>query len=261
MQPPKSARRRRCDKTGVLLSAGLLLAFFALSSLAQSPSAAFDAANKLYDQGKYAEAAAAFEKLLPAAQASPAVYFNLGNAFFKSGQIGRAVAAYRQTERLTPRDPDLRANLRFARNQTQGPTLAADSWQRGLRKLTLNEWTLLASAALWLFFLLLAFLQWRPALQRTFRSYALALALTAVLLCSTVAAAFYQDRFIHTAIVITRDVSVRQGPLETSPTVFTLQDGAELRVVDQKNDWLQVTTDPRRIGWLRRDQVLIPPNT
>src|SRR6266481_4909100 len=57
--------RRRCDKTGVLLFAGLLLAFFALPSLAQNPASAFDAANKLYDQGKFAEAASAFEKLLP----------------------------------------------------------------------------------------------------------------------------------------------------------------------------------------------------
>ena len=29
------------------------------------------------------------------------------------------------------------------------------------------------------------------------------------------------------------------------------------KVIDQKEEWLQVTTDPRRIGWLRRDQVLV----
>src|SRR5437867_5676222 len=67
----------------------LLAACFAVQAQAQSPAAAFDAANNLYDQGKYAEAAAAFEKLLSTGQPSPALYFNLGNAFFKSGQIGR----------------------------------------------------------------------------------------------------------------------------------------------------------------------------
>ena len=29
------------------------------------------------------------------------------------------------------------------------------------------------------------------------------------------------------------------------------------RVLDRKDDWLLVTTDPRRIGWLRRNQVLL----
>jgi tetratricopeptide (TPR) repeat protein len=242
-----------------LTIAALLIASCATPADAQNPTV-FDAANKLYDQGKYTEAATSFEKLLSTGQPSPALYFDLGNSFFKSGQIGRAIAAYRQAERLTPRDPDLRANLRFAQNQIQGPTLSASGWERSLRKLTLNEWTLLASAALWLFFLLLAFLQWRPVLHRTLRSYVVGLAITAALLCCTLAAAFYRDRVSHTAIVITRDVAVRQGPLETSPTVFTLQDGAELRVLDQKNDWLQVTTDPRRMGWLRRDQVLLAAN-
>jgi tetratricopeptide (TPR) repeat protein len=243
-----------------LIAHSLLAGLFAIQADAQNPASAFDAANKLYDQGKYAEAAAGFEKFLPSGQASPALYFNLGNAFFKSGQIGRAIAAYRRAEQLAPRDPDVRANLRFARNQTQGPTLAAGPAERFLLKLTLNEWTLLASAALWLLFLLLAFLQWRPALQRTSRVYVIALAISAVLLWGTSAAAFYQDRLIRTAIVVTRDVAVRQGPLDASPTAFTLQDGAELRILDQKDDWFQVTTDPRRIGWLRRDQVLLAIN-
>ena len=48
---------------------------------------------------------------------------NLGNAYFKSGQLGKAIAAYREAEQMSPRDPDVRANLRFARNQVQGPTL------------------------------------------------------------------------------------------------------------------------------------------
>jgi Flp pilus assembly protein TadD len=69
------------------------------------------------------EAAAAYEQILTNGAVSPALYFNLGNAHFKAGQLGRAIAAYRQAERLTPRDPDVRANLQFARNRVQGPTL------------------------------------------------------------------------------------------------------------------------------------------
>src|SRR5947208_9354417 len=136
----------------------MFLSAFAFNVHAEGPAGAFDAANRLYDQGKYAEAAAAFEHLLQSGVSSPATCFNLGNAFFKSGQIGRAIAAYRQAERIVPRDPDLRANLRFARNQIQGPSLSPAPWQTWLRKLTLNEWTLFTAGALWLWLLLLAFL-------------------------------------------------------------------------------------------------------
>ena len=76
-------------------------------------------------------------------------------------------------------------------------------------------------------------------------------------LCICVAAALRETRFARTAIVITSEAVVRYGPLAESPTAFTVHDGAELRVLDQKDEWLQVTAGPRRTGWLRRDQALV----
>jgi tetratricopeptide (TPR) repeat protein len=222
---------------------------------------AFDAANKLYEQGKFAEAASAYENLARSEGASPAVYFNLGNAFFKSGQIGRALAAYRRAEQMMPRDPDVRANLQFARKQAQGPTFAPGLWQRELGKLTLNEWTILTAVVIWAWLLLLALLQWRPALRRPLRGWVLALTMGAVFLACCLAAAFYEARLRTVAIVVARDAVVRNGPLEESQNAFTVHDGAELSVLDQKDDWLQVSADARRVGWLRRDQVLIPPRS
>ena len=242
-------------------NAGLLLAWVSLVTFPTLTSAAasadFDSANKLYEEGKFTDAASAYEKLARSGETSAALYFNLGNAFFKSGQIGRAIATYRQAEQLAPRDPDLRANLQFARNQTPSPTLLPTRWHRWLGQLTLNEWTLLAAGAVWLWLLLLAVLQWRPALRPTLRAYVLSLAILAVLLCACAAAALRETRFTRTAIVITGDVVVRYGPLAESPTAFTVHDGAELRILDQKDEWLQVSTDPRRVGWLRRDQVVV----
>ena len=240
-----------------LLLLGALLALWPLPARADLSAAGFDAANKLYEQGKFTQAAAAYEQLLQSGRASAALYFNLGNAWFKAGQIGRAIAVYHQAEQLTPRDPDLRANLQFARNQIQGPTLASSRWQRALTQLSLNEWTLLAAGAVWLWLLLLALRQWRPSLKPALRHYVVAAGLAAALACAGFAAALHQDRFARAAVVIAKDAVVHQGPLEESSEAFTVHDGAELQVLDQKDDWLQVTTDPRRLGWLRRDQVLL----
>src|SRR5688572_270653 len=101
----------------------------------------FDAANALYEQGKFSEAAAGYEKILKDGAASPPIYFNLGNAHFKVGAVGRALVAYRQAEKVAPRDAEVRANLRFTRNQVQGPTLRPTWLQNTLGRLTLNEWT------------------------------------------------------------------------------------------------------------------------
>jgi tetratricopeptide (TPR) repeat protein len=241
----------------VALLAAVVIVLLPAQSPAAVSAAVFDSANKLYEEGKYAEAASAYETLVRSGQTSAALYFNLGNAFFKSGQIGRAIAAYRQAEQLAPRDPDLRANLQFARNQTPSPTLLPTRWQRWLGRLTLNEWTLLAAGAVWLWLLLLAVVQWRPALRPTLRASVLSLAILAVLLCACAAATLRETRFTRIAIVITRDTAVRYTPLPESASAFTVQDGAEVLVLDQKDEWLQVNAGPRRTGWLRRDQVVV----
>jgi tetratricopeptide (TPR) repeat protein len=234
----------------MLVSAGL--------APAQNLTSGFDAANKLYEQGRFAEAASAYEKLLQSGLVPETVYYNLGNAFFKSGEMGRAIVAYRQAEQLSPRDPDLRANLSFARNQVQGPTVSSTWLRRGLGKLSLNEWTGLAAGAVWLCFLLLTLQQWQPGVKRALRSYVLFTAGAAVVLCACLGLVL-NGRSSRAAIVITREAVVRQGPLDESQTAFVVHDGAELQVLDQKDEWLQVSSEPRRSGWLRRDQVTLTP--
>jgi len=220
------------------------------------PQTIFDAANKLYYEGKFSEAAAAYEQLIHSGRASAAVFFNLGNAWFKSGQLGRAIGAYLQAENLTPRDPDIRANLQFAREQRQGPTMGVSRWHRWFGKLSLNEWTLLASGTVWIWLLLLALLQWRPAWKRNVRGLVIVSALAAVLCCGCLLAAFLTLSSVQTAIVISAKTSALQSPLDTAKEAFALHDGAEVRVLERKSNWLLVTTDPRRVGWVRKDQVL-----
>ena len=237
------------------------LTHISLRVFAEPTTAAFDGANKLYEQGKFGEAAASYEKLLQSGQASEAIYFNWGNALFKAGHIGRAIAAYQQAQRIAPRDPDIRANLQFARNQVQGPTFLPERLSRLLGKLNLNEWTCLAAGAIWLWFTLLILGQWRPAFKPSLKPFVIWLGLGALCLCVCFSAAFYADRLSRRGIVVAQEAVVRQAPLDESQSTFTLHDGAELQVVDQKDQWLQVRTDPQRMGLVHRESVLVQPSS
>jgi tetratricopeptide (TPR) repeat protein len=254
---PSASRGVKGESAGPPLPAGSLSELNPQPVAGGNASALFDAANKLYDAGEYSEAAAGYLGLLRTGRASAAVYFNLGNACFKTGHLGRAIAAYRVALELEPRDPDAQANLRFARAQVQGTTLAESWLERFLGKLSLNEWTWAAAGAVWVFFLLLTLRQVRPAWKRSMRSWLVADGLAAVLLCGALGAAYYQARGEPVAIVVASDAVVRQGPLDEAKSVFTAHDGAELRVLDRKDNWLQVATDAQHLGWLRRDEVLL----
>src|SRR2546421_7332332 len=180
-----------------------IVALWATPGLAESTASVFDQANKLYEQGKYTEAAMAYEKLVGAASASPALYFNLGNAWFKAGQSGRAIAAYRQAEKLAPRDPNLRFNLNFVRKKVSGSdSVPPENWRRWLATLTLNEWTTLAMIAFWLWFLLLALRELRPSLRKNLGGYTATAGAAAIALVSCLATTAYEQSHLKQAVWI-----------------------------------------------------------
>jgi tetratricopeptide (TPR) repeat protein len=238
-----------------IFPAAVAILFFAWNVFAAAAQTEFDAANQLYDEGKFSGAANAYEKILQSGSVSPALLFNYGNAEFKSGQIGRAIAALRKAEQLAPRDSDVRANLEFVRNQVQGPSLRESRWEDWLGALNLNEWTTLAASALWITFALMAAMQIRPALKPVLRGLARVALVVTILLCATVGveAAIHFSKPI--AVVVAPDVVLRSGPFDEAQSAFTVHAGAELAVTDQRNDWLQVTDGAGRIGWLPRKQA------
>src|SRR5262249_15505580 len=149
-------RSRHLGRAAAVL---LLLIAAGASAATDNPQAMFFRANALYADGRYAEAAAEYEHVLGTGVASANVYFNLGHADLKAGDVGRAVLAYERARRLAPGDPDVRANLAFAREQN-GEDDEPPRWTRVAFPLA-TVWpsdTVLAvaAAAWWALFLLLA---------------------------------------------------------------------------------------------------------
>ncbi|MBI5385851.1 MAG: hypothetical protein HZA90_14330 [Verrucomicrobia bacterium] len=240
------------------LALGLALWAWPAALPAAGLEVAFDAANKLYEEAKFAEAAAAYDKLLSDGHRTASVFYNLGTASYKAGQMGRAIAAYRQAEQLIPRDPDLRANLQFVRKKVNGEDKSPVTWWRAvLSLLTLNEGTLLAAAAFWVWCLLMAAREFRPAWGDSLRRWIRSAGLTAIFFAGVLAAAAYVRFGDVSAVVVAREAVVRFGPLDESQTAFQLPDGSEVTVTDSKENWLQVRDRSKRIGWLKKDQVIV----
>jgi tetratricopeptide (TPR) repeat protein len=222
---------------------------------------AFDRANRLYEQGQYTNALAAYDELLGSGRVSAAIYFNRGNVCFKAGQIGRAILNYRLAQRLAPRDADILANLQFARGSVPGAGPRKETrWQQWSRRVALDEATLAVVGAAWVWLGLLAARQVWPQTRRGLRGLtALAgasVGLTAIWLLATL----YDRTRTTTAIVVARDAVVRYGPLEESQSYYTARDGMELTVLDEKAGWLQVVDANQRVGWVEARHVAVLPS-
>lgn len=279
LAPPPPGRGPPCGNTALpgrpggalwrLLGLGCLLSGLVLEAMGGTKRAiettnawtsAFEAANRLYEQARYREAAAAYEALLKEGIVAPALYFNLGNAWFKAGEAGRAIWNYRLAERLAPRDPDIRTNLRLTRELVHGqPPPAPPWWRRLSERFTLNEWAGVTAAALWLCFSALGWGELRPAQRRPARRWAAGFGVVAVLAGAALIEQWLDRQVRVQAVVIAKQAVVRYGPLEVSPELQKVEDGTELEVLDQKEDWLRVAGLVRGTGWLRQSQVMLLP--
>jgi tetratricopeptide (TPR) repeat protein len=98
------------------MKAPFTMALLGLLLMATSSFATlFDEANGQYKAGNFTEAAATYEKILIAEGPRSSVFYNLGNSYQAQKKYGFAILAYERARLLTPRDPDLLANLNLAR--------------------------------------------------------------------------------------------------------------------------------------------------
>jgi tetratricopeptide (TPR) repeat protein len=241
------------------LSAILIALIFAGKLFAADVTGDFSTANKFYAEGKFTDAANTYEKILASDAASPNLLFNYGNAEFKSGNLGKAIAAFRRAELLAPRDSEIRANITFVRNQVQGATVHESFWQNWLGNLSLNEWTIFAAIAFWLTFILLAAKQLRPALATKLKSATWIFAALTIF-SGTILGVQAANHFSkQSAVVISAAATARSGPFDDAQNAFAIHDGAELSVLNRRDDWVQVADGSGKTGWLPAKLVEILP--
>jgi hypothetical protein len=89
----------------------------------------------------------------------------------------------------------------------------------------------------------------------------LAWVLAAASVCGAVCLCLALDARYGTqsSVVVVPEAVVRLSPLEESQSVFTAHDGAELRVLDKKDGWLEVADAANHSGWVQQQSVTMAP--
>jgi tetratricopeptide (TPR) repeat protein len=212
--------------------------------------------NRLYQAGQYGDAAARYEDIVASGVTDGRLYYNLGNAHFKAGYLGRAVLNYRRAQRLLPRDTDVATNLELARARTLDRLDAAHEGAiiSSLRRVV--GWTTLQEAAvvallLWIAVgsLGIAAILWQRRRRILLALASIAAALMALTLFS-IGLRVWDERGQPPAVVVVDEVSVHSGPGSDYLTEFLLHTGTEVRVVEERAEWLRIALPGDLQGWV-----------
>ena len=268
----KSLRRKKA-RGGALPPAPLAFALgalvLALFVPALSPRAAdarggegkrnaeiYNKANEHFAAKDYRNALRLYRELVERGVENAALYYNLGNTYFKTGNAGYAVLYYEKSLELAPFDRDVRANLGNARSSLKERVrpLYNERVYAFFRSFT----SLMkpgAVAYLEIFFFLLAVgvanlaILMPYARARLKRSLYTCLALFALSALGLLWYAGYEKNHPR-GIVVEKQVQVLSAPIAESETLFTLYEGTEMRVREERGEWARVTVADGREGWI-----------
>jgi len=219
----------------------------------------FMKAHQYYNEEKYGQAAQLYERLVRSGITNGEVYYNLGNSYFKLGMLGKAIVNYRLAELYLPRDEDLKANLRYARQLTKDK-LEEKQFLPFIKKFCF-WYSKLNLRELMIVFLLVHGVFWIVVIIKTFwkkeyHNLILLINLVVVVIvgCS-LTLKIYTRLYTIGGVVLAKEITVRSGNGSNNTALFQLHDGAELKIIKQDGDWIKIELGDGKRGWVESTLV------
>ena len=209
--------------------------------------------NRLYAEGDFRGAAAAYEGAAETGWTSPDLELALGAAYFEADETGRAVLHFERARRLAPRDADIQHNLRLAQERANVEPSRLPPADAAARWLSTHIGSGVLVGLLFVFYLavlgLVGYRLWRgtpmPWVRRTL------LVLVPLGLFVTVAAVGAARYDAQPRAVIVADIAdVYAEPSSTSAATTTVPEGSVLTVLDTRGRWHAVRLPDGDRGWI-----------
>jgi len=214
----------------------------------------FNAGVAAFDAGKYPEAISHFGALLKSSGENAELHFNLGDSYFRNKELGRAIFEFRKAHDLSPRDPDLKFNLYYARKRVPDRVE-----ERGVSSLLAKmPWT---EKEGWYSVALASILFWGMGLVVLFRPDPRLKWVQAgafgVLVAALVATGVKRASVHPFGVVVAAESEVYSGLGKDNVLLFKLHEGVEFSVGDREGEWVQVALADGKKGWIRAKDVVL----
>jgi tetratricopeptide (TPR) repeat protein len=222
----------------------------------------FDRANALYEQQAYDSAAVYYEKIIASGMNNSAVYFNAGNSYFRLKKIGPAILNFERAHLLSPDDPDIIANLRFANSSIidrlpqQQESFIGAMMVRAHTMLSLSTqlWVLLAL----LFIVSGCIIAIIYIGQSNFRLWLIYLSsilfIASIFLGTSAGIKIYTKENVSYAIVLSPALDAKNQP-NGNKVLFTVHEGIKFRIRKTINDWALVSLPTGVSGWVQTSSL------
>lgn len=222
----------------------------------------FQEGNRRYQAGDFEGAIAAYTEILDAGLESGDLHYNVGNAHFKIGELGRAILHYERAREALPGDETVQANLDLARSLTADRiTPLPEFWGTQV----VRWWVNLLPRGLLIALVAFSYVALAGALgahmlarrpRPWVRRVAVFAGIVAVLFGLNLVARELGIGRAERGVVLVTEAPVQSAPSDDpSLRLFTIHEGAVVRIDRRSNEWLEVVLEDGKVGWLVAESV------
>ncbi len=220
-------------------------------------------AEQLYSEGKYADAADLYNKILAEGQESAELYYNLGNCYYKLGENTKAIVNYERSLLLDPGDGMTRYNLKMAQHAIVDkievlPELFLVRWYKALvTYFSADQWGYISVAWFIVFLVMAAFFFYSRSIGVKKTGFVIGV-IAFLLTLTTIFFAMRQNSRISEreyAIVVAPSVTVKGAPDNSGTSLFLIHEGLKVQVVGELGNWYNIRLADGNEGWIAKSDL------
>lgn len=241
----------------------IFILLFAFVVNASADNDLLSKAEKAYDSKKYKDAIVSYEELIKDGFKSYQLYFNLGNAYYRDNQLGKAIYNYELARKLNPNDEDVRINLGIASAKTSDKIDSKENFfvsavkTNVLSSFNTTGWAWITVACTVIFCLLtFVFIGSGNVLLKRISFFLAAASLIGFICTYFLGYSAMKSKYDNTfAIILAKEVKIKNEPTSTASSKFSLHEGTKIRVVENNGDWVLIKLDNGNEGWVKLADV------
>ena len=215
-------------------------------------------ANDFYTEKNYAKAEELYQSLLDSGIQNGYLYYNLGNTHVRLGNTGKAILNYLHAKRFLPRDQDLRANLKYAVQNTVDLIDWED--QSFLKSLffwvddfNLKEHLLILITINFLFWISLTI--WIYKKNEAINLFRKIIFTVLILSLASTVIKWNSISSTNFGVILHKTIDVKSGMDSNNTTLFQLHEGAIVSIEKDEAAWFKIKLKDGKSGWTKKDTI------
>jgi len=221
----------------------------------------YNKANEYYSLKDYQNALKLYSELIERGVKNHKLYYNMGNTYSKLNRIGYSVLYFEKALLLKPFDRDTRENLEYVKRSLKDrivPLYNGGFFKIIRTLLSYINLRITIYTEMIIFTLLIIFINlyiFFPFKRSKLKRFIFIISLLFIISFTLTFSYRSYTKRKPRGIIVKEEIKVKDAPITESNTLFILHEGTEIKLIENRGEWIRLSLADGRQGWTSKDSA------